>query len=87
MFQTKRRLIAMRERGTVASCGATHGFLMPLAGGGKGKTFVHWPDIIDMPGRRTLWPGDLVEYEIEQGERGRHAVRVKLIQPASQPAA
>jgi cold shock CspA family protein len=72
----------MRERGTVVCFGATYGFLMPLVGGGKGKTFVHWSDIIDMPGRRTLWPGDLVEYEVEQGELGRHAVRVKVIQSA-----
>ena len=44
----------MRERGTVIRFGATHGFRVPLAGGGKGKTFVHWSDIIDMPGHRTM---------------------------------
>jgi CspA family cold shock protein len=54
---------------------------MPLAGGGKGKIFVHFSDL-QMEGYRELYPGDLVSYEVEQGERGLHAVRVDLIQSA-----
>ena len=79
----------MRERGTVVNFGATFGFLMPLAGGGKGKIFVHHSNIIDMPGHRTLWPGDVVEYEVAEGERGLYTARVKVIQSAApaEPAA
>src|ERR1035441_5623759 len=30
-----------------------------------------------------VWPGDICEYEIEEGERGRHAVRVRLLESAA----
>ena len=70
----------MRQQGTVVRWAGTYGFIMPLAGGGKGKIFVHHSDL-QMEGYRELFPGDVVEYEVEQGER-RHAVRVELIESA-----
>ena len=39
-------------------------------------------DIIEMEGYRQLFPGDVVEFEIAQGERGSHAAKVKVIQSA-----
>jgi cold shock CspA family protein len=35
---------------------------------------------------RELYPGDLVEYEAELGDRGFHAVGVKVIEPAQTAA-
>ena len=74
----------MRQQGTCACWKGSYGFIIPLNDGGKSKIFVHQNDL-DMEGYRELWPGDLVEYEVEPEERP-HAVRVRLIQPASQPA-
>lgn len=71
----------MRQQGTVVRWAGTYGFIMPLAGGGKGKLFVHHGDI-QMEGYRELYPGDVVSYEVEQGDRGSHAVRVTVIQSA-----
>ena len=73
----------MRERGTVQRWLGTYGFAMALNSGGKGGAiFVHFRDVVGMDGYVQLYPGDVVEYEVEQGERGRHAVRVELIQSA-----
>ena len=74
----------MREQGTCTCWKGTYGFIMPLAGGGNGKIFIHHKNIVDMDGYVELWPGDLVEYEVEQGDLGRHAVRCTLIRSAEQ---
>ena len=70
------------QQGTVVVWKGSYGFILPLDGGGKGKIFVHQSDI-EMDGYRELWPGSLVQFEIEEGERGRHAVRAKVIQSAA----
>ena len=71
----------MRQQGTCVCWKGGYGFLLPLNEGGKGKIFVHHSDL-QMEGYRELFPGDVVEYEVEQGDRGSHAVRVELIQSA-----
>jgi cold shock CspA family protein len=71
----------MREQGTCTCWKGSYGFLLPLSGGGGGKIFVHQSDI-EMDGYRELWPGDLCEWEVKQGDRGRHAVRCTLIRAA-----
>ena len=71
------------RRGTVSCWKGTYGFLVSLDSAGKERVFVHWADIIGMSGHRALWPGDICEYEIEEGERGRHAVRVRLLESAA----
>jgi cold shock protein len=78
----------MRQQGTCACWKGGYGFLLPLNGGGKGKIFVHQSDI-ETKGYRQLYPGDLVEFESADGERGIHAVRVRLIQSTApaEPAA
>ena len=70
------------QQGTVVVWRGSYGFILPLDGGGKGKIFVHQSDI-EMDGYRELWPGDLVEHEIEEGERGRHATHVVVIKSAA----
>lgn len=72
----------MRERGTVQRWLGAYGFIMPLSSGGKGGAiFIHHRDI-ERQGYRELFPGDLVEFEIEEGERGRHATHCKVIKSA-----
>jgi cold shock CspA family protein len=73
----------MRQQGTVQRWLGSYGFIMSLNCGGKGGAiFVHHRDIIEMEGYRQLFPGDVVEFEIAQGERGSHAAKVKVIQSA-----
>ena len=71
----------MRQQGTVRDFGGTYGFIKPLPDGPV--IFVHQSDI-QMDGYRQLFRGDVVEYEVEQGDRGSHAVRVKCIQSAQE---
>ena len=72
----------MRQQGTVQRWAGTWGLILPLSDGGKNKIFVHHSSI-EMEGYRELFPGDLVEFEIAEGERGRYAARVRLIQSAA----
>jgi cold shock protein len=66
----------MRETGEVVSFEETHGWIKPDSG--ARQVFVHFTDL-QMQGYKELWQGDLVEFEIEQGSRGPHAARVRVM--------
>ena len=42
--------------------------------------FVHYSDIIEVEGFKTLTPGDEVEFELIEGDKGLKAVKVKRVQ-------
>lgn len=50
------------------------GFILPENGGGD--LFAHY-SAIEMDGYRTLKAGQHVEFEIEEGEKGLHASRIR----------
>ena len=76
----------MRQQGIVKCWSFSFGFIGPLSG--APDIFVHQTDVVMKNVRdfRELYPGDLVEYEAELGDRGFHAVRVKVIEPAQTAA-
>lgn len=65
------------EQGTVKwfSSSKGYGFIQRSAGE---DVFVHFKEI-EMDGFRTLKSGEKVEFEIEQGPKGLHAIKVKRI--------
>ena len=69
----------MRRRGTVREWESTHGWIEWPGG----AVFVHFSDLVAR-GRdfRRLFVGDTVEFAVEDGPRGFHAVRVETIQSA-----
>ena len=83
----------MRLRGTVREFKGTHGYIRWFDHGENEKsTFVHFRDVLTeraphegyADGYRALWPGDLVEFEVQDDGPGRrHAVRVVVIQAAA----
>jgi len=52
------------------------GFIMP-AGGGE-DIFVHF-SAVQGTGYKTLTPGQVVEYDLEKGDRGLHAANVTAL--------
>jgi CspA family cold shock protein len=74
-------------RGTIAFFSAPKGwgFVTPQDGGAD--VFVHHSNIL-MSGYRKLDEGDVVEYEVEQGPKGRpQACRVTVVQKAQAASA
>jgi CspA family cold shock protein len=69
-----------REQGTVKwfNEGRGYGFIDREAGT---DVFVHFSDIIDQ-GFRTLYEGQKVEFNIEQGPKGLRATQVKVLSPS-----
>ena len=55
------------------------GFILPEEGGDD--IFVHFSSI-DGTGYKTLNPGQIVSYEVVQGERGLHAANVVALSEA-----
>ena len=48
---------------------------------GSGDVFVHYTGIVsDTPGKKTLKENDVVEFDVEQNEKGPRAVNVKKSQ-------
>jgi CspA family cold shock protein len=68
----------MRRRGTVREWHCTHGFIEWPGG----AVFVHFTNI-KAQGHRSLIVGSEVEFEIEEGTRGFHAVRVIAVTDSS----
>jgi len=56
-----------------------YGFVTPDEG--DQDIFVHF-SAIEMEGYRTLKEGQRVEFEVEEGPKGLHALRLHTIQPA-----
>jgi CspA family cold shock protein len=72
--------MAQREQGTVKwfSDGRGYGFIAREMGT---DVFVHHSDITDQ-GFRTLYEGQKVEFNVEQGPKGPRATQVKALSPA-----
>ena len=51
-----------------------YGFIVPDGGGGD--LFAHYSSI-DMTGYRTLQAGEAVEFNVESGPKGQHAVNIR----------
>ncbi|HEY8554132.1 MAG TPA: cold shock domain-containing protein [Burkholderiales bacterium] len=68
----------VRERGIVKwfSESRGYGFIVPQRGGDD--VFAHY-SAIEMEGYRTLREGQLVEFQLEEGPRGREAWRIRAI--------
>ncbi len=47
------------------------------------EVFVHFSEI-QVEGYKTLKKGDLVEFDLEGGDKGRRALRVRIIESAKQ---
>jgi CspA family cold shock protein len=58
--------------------GKSFGFISPEDG--SHDVFVHFTAIIDQSYPRTLHEGQLVEFEIVDGPKGKSAARVKVIE-------
>ncbi|MFP4458180.1 MAG: cold-shock protein [Candidatus Zixiibacteriota bacterium] len=41
--------------------------------------FVHYSDIVDEDGFKTLTPGEEVEFEVSEGDKGLKAINVKKV--------
>ena len=68
------------ETGTVKWFNRTkgYGFIAREVGA---DVFVHHSDIVDQ-GFRTLYEGQKVEFNVEQGPKGPRATQVKVLSPA-----
>lgn len=66
------------ERGRVNWFNDGKGFGFIERPNNQGDLFVHFQNII-MKGHKTLYPGNIVEYEIEENEKGEHAINVRRI--------
>jgi CspA family cold shock protein len=76
----------MRQQGMVREWRGGFGFITYRDPTGRSRNvFVHFSEIL-MAGYRQLSPGDLVEFAIEEGPRGTHAVRVEVVQSAETAA-
>jgi cold shock protein len=61
-----------------------YGFVIAEIGGDD--LFVHYSSI-QMDGYKTLKAGQAVEFDIEHGAKGRHAVNIRSIEPAADASA
>lgn len=57
-----------------------YGFILPESG--DGDLFVHYSSI-EMDGYKTLKAGQDVEFEVQQGPKGFHAVNIRPVTDAS----
>jgi CspA family cold shock protein len=53
-----------------------YGFIAPDNGGNE--VFVHFSQV-EMAGYKELQPGQHISYELEKGERGEFATKVKIL--------
>ena len=58
-----------------------YGFVTPSDGGKD--VFCHFSSIVGQEGWRSLNEGDVVDFEIVQGERGAQTANVKLLVPST----
>ena len=65
----------MRQTGVVKCFAAGWGF---ITDSNHRDIFVHW-SAIQASGFKQLFPGDVCAFEVEQNERGVHAIRVQKI--------
>ena len=70
-----------REVGTVKWFNESKGYGF-IQRDGADDVFVHF-SAIQMPGFKTLYEGQQVEFEVEQGSRGLQAVNVQPVEPRS----
>ena len=73
----------MKNTGIVKWFNAAKGFGFITPDDGSQDLFVHHSAIVDMEGYRILQEGQRVQFEIEQGPKGRAAVRVSVIESLS----
>jgi len=59
------------------------GFIIPEQGGDD--IFVHFSSIHGT-GYKTLIPGQIVSYDMEQGDKGMHAINVLTMEHSPEPA-
>lgn len=64
--------------GTVKWFNNAKGFGFILADGGGEDLFAHYSSI-EMDGYKTLKAGQMVSFEIVQGEKGMHATHIKVL--------
>lgn len=56
-----------------------YGFIRDATGVNQGKDiFVHFSNVLGK-GRRKLWPGAEVEFEVTDSEKGKRAVNVQVM--------
>jgi CspA family cold shock protein len=67
----------VRETGTVKSWQGTYGFIERDCNGTG--IFIHQSDIV-MDGYRALVPGQRVEFDIAESDRGLKAVEVQVVE-------
>ena len=72
------------EQGVVKWFDETKGFGYIENKAGK-QIFVHFTDIIQEKGFRTLSQGDIVEYELIHGEMGAKAIEVVKLKKINRP--
>ena len=65
----------MADSGTIKWFSNAKGFGFIVNEKGNGDIFVHYSAILTN-GYKTLKAGQLVDYEIQQGEKGLHAINV-----------
>jgi CspA family cold shock protein len=65
----------MADSGTIKWFSNTKGFGFIVNEKGNGDIFVHYSAILT-DGYKTLKAGQLVDYEIQEGEKGLHAINV-----------
>lgn len=67
------------ERGRVSWFNDGKGFGFIERPNNQGDLFVHFQNII-MKGHKTLYPGDIVEYEVGENDKGNQAINVKVVE-------
>lgn len=68
----------MKGTGVVRWFNDRKGFGFIKASDGGEDIFVHF-SVIDVDGFKTINKGDLVEYELQEGDTGRHASKVVVL--------
>ncbi len=66
-----------KENGTVKWFNNAKGYGFIKASDGGGDIFAHY-STIDMDGYRSLKAGQEVSYELTQGPKGKHAIKIEL---------
>ncbi len=66
-------------RGQVKRFDEKKGFGFIVTENASQDIFVHYSDIVDEDGFKTLTPGEEVEFDIIEGDKGLKAVNVKKV--------